>query len=502
VVSFLFPVIIEEVNANETNLKIISFMAITSIHFVLITLLAIPFFYLLNNKFKVVFLVLLSCLFIASYSYWLLLYVISYSLLNFFLGLKLADSPHKKFIFKLGIILNLTQLIVLKYSSFAIDPLVAKLGINAEFAKIAEIIIPIGVSYFTLQGIGYLINIKMLWEKPQNRFAHFLLFMTFYPKFLSGPVERSNHFLPQINKEISFNPDQVTIGLRIALFGFFKKIAIANQLAPYVLKAYSDIPTADGYLLWVLFFTVPLYLYFDFSGYTDIAIGLAKIFGIDLLPNFNRPFFAENVTTFWKRFHISLSSWFNDYVFRQTSFKYRRFGIYSSVIALLVTWTLFGIWHGAGWNFMILGFLQAVIIIYEYFSKKQRILFFSKIPSGLRIGLGRLFTYLFYCVSLVFFFSPDLVNVFGYFEKMFGVAGSPNLGPLSLSPFSVMIYIPLLLAIELINEDRILAFERLNRVWTSRNRNARMLRWLVYCTAITIIFVVGNEVNQFVYVNF
>ena len=477
-------------------------MAITSIYFVLITLLSIPFFYSLNTKFKVEFLVLLSCIFIASYSYLLLLYVILYSLLNFYFGLWLANSPHKKLIFRLGIILNLTQLIVLKYSSFAIDPLLAQMGINTEFAKIAEIIIPIGVSYFTLQGIGYLINIKMLWEIPEKRFAHFLLFMTFYPKFLSGPVERSNHFLPQITKDIFFNQDQVSLGLRIALLGFFKKIAIANQLAPYVFKAYSDIPSADGYFLWILFFILPLFLYFDFSDYTDIAIGLSKTFGVDLLPNFKRPFFAENVTTFWKRFHISLSSWFNDYVFRQTSFKYRKWGIYSSVFALIVTWTLFGIWHGAGWNFMVLGFFQAVVIIYEFFTKKQRIWLFSKFPSGLRSGLGRMFTYFFYCVSLIFFFSPDLANVFGYFEKMFSISGSPNLGPLSLSPFSVMIYIPILLAIELINEDKKSAFEKLNLAWTRRNNKSRMFRWLIYSTAITIIFVVGNEVNQFVYVNF
>ena len=477
-------------------------MAITSVYFVLITLLAIPFFYSLNNKLKVIFLVLLSCIFIASYSYWLLLYIIFYSLSNYFLGLKVADSPSKKFIFRLGILLNLTQLIVLKYSSFAIDPILSKLGISVEFARISEIIIPIGVSYFTLQGLGYLINIKMAWEKPEKRFAHFLLYMTFYPKFLSGPVERSNHFLPQMRKDIHFNQDQVRLGLRIALFGFFKKLAIANQLAPYVVKAYSDIPSADGYLLWILFFIVPLYLYFDFSGYTDIAIGLAKTFGIELLPNFNRPFFAENVTTFWKRFHISLSSWFNDYIFRQTSFKYRKWGIYSSVIALIVTWTLFGIWHGAGWNFMVLGLLQAIVIIYEYFSKKQRIWLFSKLPSGLRLGLGRMFTYLFYCVSLVFFFSPDLTNVFGYFEKMFSISGSPNLGPLSLSPFSVMIYIPILLAIEFIDEDKNSTYEKLNLAWTRGNKKSRLFRWLVYSTAITIIFVVGNEVNQFVYVNF
>ena len=132
--------------------------------------------------------------------------------------------------------------------------------------------------------------------------------------------------------------------------------------------------------LWILLLLVPIYLYFDFSGYTDIAIGFAKVFGIDLLPNFNRPFFSENMTSFWRRFHMSLSLWFNDYIFKQTSFRYRKWGIFASVFAVFITWMLFGIWHGAGWIFMLLGFLQAVAIYYEVFTRKIRFKFF---PFGL-----------------------------------------------------------------------------------------------------------------------
>ena len=222
------------------------------------------------------------------------------------------------------------------------------------------------------------VNIKNGWEKPEKDFLYFFQYIIFFPKFLSGPVERSNHFLPQLRKNINISDLYLADGAKLVLIGYFKKVAIANQLSSYALSVYS-FDQAGGCLSWVLFIIQPLYLYFDFSGYTDIALGISKMFGIDLLPNFQRPFFAENVTTFWKRFHMSLSSWFNDYIFRPTSFKYRRWGIKASLYAMLITWTLFGIWHGAGWNFMFLGFLQAIAIL-RVFTKKIRLKIFEGVP--------------------------------------------------------------------------------------------------------------------------
>jgi D-alanyl-lipoteichoic acid acyltransferase DltB (MBOAT superfamily) len=477
-------------------------MDITSLDFVLASVLTIFLFYLLSQKLRIILLIMLSCAFIASYSYYLLLYVLIYALINYIIALKIPSTKHKKALFRVGIIINLSQLIVLKYSSFAIDPIINIFHSNLHIAKIAEIIVPMGISYFTLQGIGYLINIKMTWEMPERNFMHFLLYLTFYPKFLSGPVERSNHFLPQIKVNRSFDQQQVTGGLKIALFGFFKKLVIANQLAPYVFNAYADINSANGYLLWLLFFFVPLYLYFDFSGYTDIAIGFAKTFGIELLPNFNNPFFSESVTSFWKRFHISLSSWFNDYVFRLVSFKRRKWGIYASIYALFLTWIMFGIWHGAGWNFMALGLLQALAITYEFFTKKLRIKLLSKVPNYYRIWIGRIFTYLFYCISLIFFFSPDIKSSIIYFSKLKEVNGPLNLDPLVSYPFLVIIYISVFLLLELIQNDFINTSKKLRVYWISNSKKYTLARWFLYSIVITLILVVGNKAEHFIYVNF
>ncbi|MGB8491112.1 MAG: MBOAT family O-acyltransferase [Bacteroidales bacterium] len=479
-------------------------MEITSLKFIILTFLAVFIFYLINNKYRNLYLALLSCGFIATYSISILVYILAYTAVNFFLGLKIPDPKYKIKLFRVGVIFNLLQLVLLKYSSFAVDPIFKLFGLNVHVSALSEILIPVGISYFTLQGIGYLVNVKMGWEKPEKNFPEFLLYFTFFPKFLSGPVERSTHFLPQLKTTKVFNEHQVTDGIRIVLIGLFKKIAIANPLAPFILSAYTNLNSTDGYSFWILFILQPIYLYFDFSGYTDIAIGISRTFGIDLLPNFNRPFLSENVSTFWKRFHMSLSSWFNDYVFRQTSFKYRKWGVYASTYAVFLTWILFGIWHGAGWNFMVLGLLQALAINYEFFTKKFRIKLFAKVPDSLRIWTGRILTYLFYCVALVFFFSPDLKSAFAYFSRLdeFSGVSLSLLGPLSMTPFPVIIYIAVFLMMELLQNDHLNTYNKLEKIWTSERKKSIIFRWVVYSIGITLIFIASNQMHQFVYVNF
>jgi D-alanyl-lipoteichoic acid acyltransferase DltB (MBOAT superfamily) len=430
----------------------------------------------------------------------LLIHVLIFAFLNFIIGLQIPVSKYKKALFRTGIVLNLLQLIVLKYATFIFDPIAQLLNSDIQISKLASIIVPIGISYFTLQGIGYQINIKMGWEKPENSFSHFLLFITFFPKFLSGPIERSNHFLPQLQGSQIFSQNLVTQGMRLSLLGFFKKMVIANSLSPYLLTGYSELDSLTGSSLWILLLLQPLYLYFDFSGYTDIARGIAKMFGIDIVENFNRPFFAENVTTFWRRFHISLSSWFNDYVFKQTSFRYRKWGVSASVYALFLTWVLFGIWHGAGWTFMLLGAIQAIAMIYEFFSKKWRTRLFSKVPHIVGKWVGRIITYLFYSFSLVFFFSDNIKTTFTFFSKLTDF-GSPVLfTPLSVQPVFVILYLTIILALEYIAEDLNSVYKQLEIKFMAEKH--RVLRWLIYSLMLTLILSSGSKAGQFVYVNF
>lgn len=477
-------------------------MEITSIKYLIFVAASLLVYYNISYKYRIALLALASCVFIASFSIRLLAYVLIFSLINYLIGLKITDSRKKLLIFRTGIFINLLQLILLKYASFAIDPALQLLKSDIVISRLSEIITPIGISYFTLQGIGYLINIKMGWEKPEKNVIHFLTYILFYPKFLSGPVERSNHFLPQLKTNKVIDEKNISEGLRVILFGLFKKIAIANQLAPFINGTYGDLTSTDGSTLIILILVQPVYLYFDFSGYTDIAVGISKIFGLDILPNFNSPFFSENVTNFWKRFHMSLSSWFNDYIFRQVSFRRRKWGLFASSYAVFLTFVLFGIWHGAGWNFMILGFLQALAINYEYFTKKWRLQMFLRVPNILRVWLGRTLTYLFYGISLVFFFSPDLNSSVLLFSKL----SHPKVSIFSILlreiPYSAYLFIVVLFFLELLYNDYRVTSDKIYKFWTSEEKKSTLFRWITYSCVISILFVLGNQAQQFIYAQF
>jgi len=477
-------------------------MNIVSLAFPSIVILSVIIYYLLPNKFRVPLLAVLSLAFIASLNYVLLPYVLVFTGVNYYLGLKMSNAGNKLLIYRTGLVLNVLQLILINYATFTIDPIFLLFDSSIQVSKLLEFIVPLGISYYTLQGIGYLINIKMGWEKPETSFSHFLLYITFFPKFLSGPVERSNHFLPQLKEERQFDSGQVVSGLRIALFGYLKKVAIANQMAPFVVNTFTDLNTVDGSSLLLLVIILPLYIYFDFSGYTDIAIGFAKMFGINLLPNFNRPFFAESVTAFWKRFHISLASWFGDYIFRQTVFRRRKWGVYASMYAVFITWILFGIWHGAGWNFMLLGLLQALAINYEFFTRKWRYKTLSKTPVFFRRWLGRVLTYLFYGISLVFFFSSDLDSSFQFFAKIFSGSGLALRTIITVIPLSAIVLVVIVLVLELFEEDYSKISDRLQQFWSGAGFWNRVFRWSIYSIVLSILFVTGNEIQQFIYVQF
>lgn len=477
-------------------------MQITSLYFIILSIISVFIYYLLNHRYRALFLTVLSCGFIATYSYILLIYVLAYAIINYVIGMKIPDSRSKKTLFITGLVFNITQLVLLKYVSFTLNPLLHLLHVNLDLTIIPRIIIPVGVSFFTMQGIGYLVNIKMGWEKPEKNFIHFLLYLIFYPRFLSGPVDRSNKFIPQLKEKKLFNEAQVIDGLRLILFGLFKKVAIANQLAPVVLGAYGDLGSADTNSLLIVLLIQPIYIYFDFSGYTDIAFGVARLFGLELRPNFKRPFLAETVTDFWKRFHISLASWFHDYVYMRTFFRYRKWGKNATTFALFVTWLLFGIWHGAGWTFMLLGLMQALAIYYEFSTKRWRNRVFSKMPKVPRILMGRILTYLFYGVSLVFFFAPDLNSVFLFFSKLFPIEAYIPMGIRNEIYLLVMFFVVVLMTFEIIQNDFGKAFTRIEAFWLGKQSWNTIFRWALYILVITVVIVFNRDVQQFIYFQF
>jgi D-alanyl-lipoteichoic acid acyltransferase DltB (MBOAT superfamily) len=283
-------------------------------------LIVATLYYLVNNKYKHLVLFAASIGFITYISWKVALFAILFSTINYFWGILIEknkpNAPVRRRIFWTAITFDIGFLAFFKYFILLKEGITSLLSLFAvgSALSLSEVIIPLGISYYTFQALGYLIRINRGSEKPEQDYLNFVTFLIFFPKFFSGPVERSNHFFPQIRSLGDFKKNNLYEGLRLFLWGAFKKFAIASVLYLPVYQMYSDIHNFTGGSLLLVFFLQTIYIYMEFSGYTDMALGSAKILGINLIDNFNRPFLARNISEYWRRWHISLSSWCTDFI--------------------------------------------------------------------------------------------------------------------------------------------------------------------------------------------
>ncbi len=462
-------------------------------------------YYLVNNKQKNLVIFLSCIIFIYSISPNALLFSLIFTIINFFGGLLIYNQKDKKgfkrFIFYLLLFINIGLLIFFKYINFIFESINLFFGIIQLDIRIEliNIILPIGISYYTFQSIGYLVRISRGFEMPEKNFVLFSNFLLFFPKFISGPVERSNHFLPQIKSLEDFSQTKVSVGLRLILFGIFKKVVIADNLYSPVSLVYSNIHNYAGMPLIMILFIQLIYIYCDFSGYTDIALGSAKLLGIDIIDNFNRPFLAKTITEFWKRWHISLSSWCNEFIYFPFIVKYRKWGNISAPLGILLTFTIIGIWHGSNWTFIILGFLQALAIIYEFFTKKYRLMLTSAFPVWIKNIISRILVIVFMGISMVFFFSKSisdalyfLINLFKNIEINYS---GYNLN-LNKSEFILaIICFMILYGIEILNEKGY----NLQSLFI---KQPKYIRWTLYYFLIILIYLFNSNNSTFQYMKF
>lgn len=479
-------------------------MQFNSFHYFVFLLITFLLYYGVSQRFRQAVLLAASAFFIATLSFKLLAFTLAFVIINYFLGIwlhKNAESRHRVKIFWISVFLNIGILSFFKYINFFFENINFLTGyISSSLAlPYLNLLIPVGISYYTFQALGYLIRINRKAEKAEPNFIYFANYMIFFPKFLAGPVERSNLFLPQARAGVSFNADQVSEGLRLFLWGMFKKVVIGDNLGAPVLLLYGNIENYSGISLMLVFVLQALHLYADFSGYTDMALGVARAFGLKLTPNFNRPFLARNVGEFWRRWHISLSSWCNDFIFSPFIVKYRKYGNRAAIAGIFLSFYVIGIWHGANWTFVMVGILQGIAISYEFITKRKRLQIASRLSPFLVLHGSRLITFLFFCLTLVFFNSQNIGDAWYFLTHMFQDVQLQLKGNRliydSTGFLIAMLAFLLVLITEAMQENGV-------DVSTRFLRQPRLVRWAGYYVMIGFIFYYSGAGTAFVYLQF
>jgi alginate O-acetyltransferase complex protein AlgI len=491
-------------------------MLFTSVTFALFLLLVFVLYWFVFNrnlKGQNFFLLIRSYIF---YGWWdwrflFLLFFISAS--NYLIAIliqKKVQKSHRKLFFISGLIINIGTLIIFKYFNFFIDGLdnlISLFGLKVNLITL-NIILPIGISFYIFLSLSYIIDIYQHKLTASRNFFDALLTFSFFPIILAGPIQRPISLLPQVQTRRIFNYARATDGLKQILWGVFMKIVISDNCAVHADKIFTGYSTYSGSTLILGVFMFSVQIYADFAGYSNIAIGVGKLLGFNIMKNFNYPYFALDMREFWRRWNISLTTWFRDYVFLPIAYSVSRniksdrfylikteFFIYT--VGICFTWILTGLWHGANYTFIIWGLIHGFFLIINHVAAKPR----KKILKRLNIRnesialtiFDTLATFTIIMFTWIFFRADNVGHAFSYLSGIFSMSSFTL--PEIRSRTTILLVV-LFFVMEWLGRDQEYAIAKIGIKWP------RLIRWGIYYSIIIAIFYFAGSEQQFIYFQF
>lgn len=430
---------------------------------------------------------------------WRFLFLLMFStVLDFYTGLKIADAStkgSKKFWLWTSIIINAGFLGVFKYYNFFVSSFadsLSYLGLTVNPWTL-EIILPVGISFYTFHGLSYVIDIYYDRIKPERNFVDYGLFVSFFPLLVAGPIERATHLLPQLKKNRVFEYSKAVDGLRQILWGLFKKIVIADNCAEYANAIFNNPDNHSGSTMLLAAIMFAFQIYGDFSGYSDIALGSARLLGIELLRNFSFPYFSRDIAEFWRRWHISLSSWFRDYVYIPLGGS--KGGKWMQIRNTFIIFLLSGFWHGANWTFIAWGAVNAFYFLPLMLTGVNRsnmgIVAQGKILPSPRELMQILLTFGLTVLAWILFRAESMSVAGAFYKKIFSV----SLLSLPKIPSAfVVIVLVFFILVEWAGREGAYAIEKISF--------PRPVRWAFYYSIVFLILAMGGHQQEFIYFQF
>ncbi len=482
-------------------------MSFVSIEFPIF--LAVVFFchWILPKRFQWIWLLCASCFFYMSWNAKYILLILFTTIVSYSCALGVERMPRiwqKRALIIVSLIACLSVLFLFKYYQFTVDFINSALdllSIPQIHPMTMKLLLPVGISFYTFQTLGYVFDVYRGEIPAERHFGKYALFVTFFPQLVAGPIERSAHLLNQLKKEREFDYARAVMGMRLILWGLFKKVVIADSLAYYADRVFEDVSQYGGAarVLAALFFTIQIYC--DFSGYSDIAIGSARLFGVELMQNFRNPYFSVSIRDFWNRWHVSLSTWFRDYLYIPLGGNKK--GEFRRNVNTMITFLISGLWHGANVTFIAWGGLHGLARVMENSASRIGVLRRLRIPRWVRCFV----VFAFCSFAWVIFRIPDLNELalfspsilsgiqhpFTYFS-----GGLAQMGLISARKIMCMaVAIMLLVIVDLVSEK--------NDTLSMIDRLPKAARWLIYYFLLAAVLLFWSEFmgdSQFVYFQF